>query len=381
MAESLGLQRHRFDIPDEVAYLNCAYFSPQPLAVREAGLAALDTKAHPWNVLPDDFFTPGERLRQLFAGLVNGDADGVAFAPSVSYAVGVAVRNVEVGPGRNVVVLTEQFSSDVYPWRGKVAEDGGEIVTVPHPGPDAAWTDALLDHVDDDTAVVAVSNVHWTDGRKVDLVKVGEAARSVGAALVVDVSQSLGAVPFDVEAVQPDFVVAVGYKWLMGPYSHGYLWAAPHRRDGVPIEQTWTSRVRSEDFSRLVDYTDELKAGARRYDYGEWSNFTLMPMATAALEFITELTPERIGATIAPFTERLERGAAEIGLQPVRSEHRFEHMMGVRFPGGIPDGLRPALAAANVHVSVRSDSIRVSPNVYNSEGDIDRLLEVFDSVT
>jgi selenocysteine lyase/cysteine desulfurase len=379
MAESLGLQRHRFDIPDEVAYLNCAYFSPQPRAVREAGLAALNTKAHPWKVVPGDFFTPGERLRELFAGLVNGDGDGVGFAPSVSYAVGVAARNVEVGPGRNVVMLAEQFSSDVYPWRAKVAEDGGGIVTVPHPG-DAAWTDALVHHIDDDTAVVAVSNVHWTDGRKVDLVKVGEAARSVGAALVVDVSQSLGAVRFDVEAVQPDFVVAVGYKWLMGPYSHGYLWAAPHRRGGMPIEQTWTSRMGSEDFSRLVDYTDELKAGARRYDYGEWSNFTLLPMATAALELIAELTPEGIGATIAPLTDRLERGAVEIGLQPVRSQHRFEHMMGVRFPGGIPGALRPALAAADVHVSVRSDSVRVSPNVYNTESDIDRLLEVFDTV-
>jgi len=379
MADPLGPQRHRFDIPDEVAYLNCAYFSPQPLAVREAGLAALDVKSHPWNVVPDDFFSPGERLRRLFAGLVNGDADGVAFAPSVSYAVGVAARNVEVGAGRNVVMLAEQFSSDVYPWRARVAEGGGDIVTVPHPG-DAAWTDALLEHIDDDTAVVAVSNVHWTDGRKVDLARVGAAVRDVGAALVVDVSQSLGAVPFDVEAVRPDFVVAVGYKWLMGPYSHGYLWAAPHRREGAPIEETWTSRMGSEDFSRLVDYTDELKAGARRYDYGEWSNFTLMPMATAALELITELGPERIGATIAPLTERLERGSAEIGLQPVHSDHRFEHLMGVRFPGGIPDALRPALAAANVHVSVRSDSIRVSPNVYNTAGDIDRLLEVFDSI-
>lgn len=379
MAEPLGPQRHLFDLPDDVAYLNCAYFSPQPNRVRDAGLAAVRLRSRPWEVTPPDFFEPGERLRHLFAGLVGGDAAGVAFVPSVSYGVGVAAANLTIGEGRSVVVLAEQFSSDVYPWRAKVASEGGRIVTVPHPGA-TDWTSALLERIDGDTAVVAVSNCHWTDGRKVDLAAAGEAARRVGAALVVDLSQSLGAAPFRVDAVKPDFLVAVGYKWLMGPYSFGYLWAAPHRREGEPLEQTWASRVGSEDFSRLVDYTDELKPGARRYDYGEAANFTLTPMATAALELITELTPERIAATVAPLTERLERGSAELGLEPVPSQHRFAHLMGVRFPGGIPKALRPALADANVSVSVRSDSVRVSPNVYNTPKDIDRLLEVFDSL-
>ena len=380
MVEPLPSQGHLFDLPDDVTYLNCAYFSPQPNTVRDAGRRAVEAQSHPWEITPADFFEPGEALRGAFAELIGGDADGVAFVPSVSYGVGVAAANLTVGAGRNVVVLDEQFSSDVYPWRSKVATEGGEIRTIQRPV-DADWTDAIVEAIDESTAVVAVPNVHWTDGRKIDLMTVGEATRAVGAAFVVDTSQSLGAWPLDVTEIQPDFLVNVGYKWLMGPYSLGYMWVAPRHRNGVPLEETWMGRIGSEAFSRLVAYTDEYQPGARRYDVGEWSNFTLVPMATAALATVSAWGPDRVAATIASLTDRLETGAAELGLDPVRAEHRHPHLMGVRFPAGIPDDLRPALADARVHVSVRSDAVRVAPHVYNTPDEIDRLLEVLDQVT
>src|SRR5581483_5991752 len=117
----------------------------------------------------------------------------------------------------------------------------------------------------DRTAVVTVSNCHWTDGSLIDLYRVGERARQVGAAFVVDASQSLGAYPVDVARAQPDFLVTVGYKWLMGPYGLSYLYVAPRWRErGVPIEESWLTRAGSEDFARLVDYTESYRDGARR---------------------------------------------------------------------------------------------------------------------
>jgi selenocysteine lyase/cysteine desulfurase len=379
VAQPLPSQRHRFEIPDDVAYFNCAYFSPKPDSVLEAGRRAVESQSHPWDVLPRHFYEPNEQLRIEFARLVGGDADGVAFVPSVSYGVGVAAANLEIGPGRSVVLVEEQFPSDVYPWRTSVADQGGSIVTVAAPvGGDL--TDAVLEAIDTQTAVVAVPQCHWADGRAFDLVAIGAAARAVGAALVVDASQSLGAVPFDVATVKPDYLVTVGYKWLFGPFSYGYLWVAPQHRNGIPLEATWIGRKGSEDFSRLVDYTDEYQPGARRFDVGEFSNFTLVPMAMAALGFIHELGPARISATIAPLTNRIEQGCIELGLEPVPSSDRRPHLIGVRFPGGLPDGLRDRLAADSIFLSVRGSAVRVAPNVYNTMEDVDRLLAAFSDV-
>lgn len=278
----LGPQRHLFELPDDVAYLNCAYLAPQLRSVTEAGLAGVRRKAAPWQIGPADFFTGAEELRSTFAALLGADAGSIALVPSVSYGIGTAAANIKVGPGQTVVLLAEDFPSDVYPWRAAAQVHGGEIVTVARPADDD-WTAAVLGAIDERTAVVAVPGCHWTDGTLVDLVAVGEAARGVGAALVVDATQSLGAMPLDLAAVRPDFLVAAGYKWLLGPYSLGYLYVAPQHQDGQPLEHNWITRAGSDDFAGLVDYVDDLAPGARRFDVGERSNFVLVPMALAAL--------------------------------------------------------------------------------------------------
>ncbi len=374
-----GPQRHLFDVPDDVTYLNCAYMSPQLRSVTEAGLAAVADAEHPWELSVDDFFGPAEELRGLVASVLGAgdDPDGVALVPAVSYGVGVAAANLPIGPGRTVVVLAEQFPSHVYPWRAAVADAGGTVRVVERRD-DRSWTDGVLDAIDATTAVVAVPNVHWTDGSAVDLETVGAAARAVDAALVVDATQSLGAMPFDVFAVRPDFVVAAGYKWLMGPYSLGYLWASPERRDGVPLEHGWITRDGAEDFARLVDYTDRLQTGARRYDVGERSNFVLVPMAIAALEQILAWGVPDIADALGASTARIVEEAERRGFEPTAD--RGPHLLGLRHARGIPDGLPAALAAHRVHVSVRGDSIRVSPHLYNDETDIERFFSVLDEV-
>jgi selenocysteine lyase/cysteine desulfurase len=375
----IGSQRQLFDIPDDVTYLNAAYFTPQLRTRRAAGIAALDVSDAPWTIGADEFFGPVERLRGLFAELVGGDADGVAIVPSVSYGLGIAAANIEVGTGRTVVVLHDQFPSAIYPWRSALHRGGGEIRTVDLPD-DAPWTKAVLDAIDDTTAVVSVPNCHWTDGCIGDLVTIGEAAREVGAALVVDASQSWGAVPFDVASIQPDFVVGAGYKWLLGPYSLNYLWVAPEHRNGIPLEETWVSRAGSDDFSRLVDYRDEYAPGARRFDFGERASFQLLPMAIASLEQVLAWGVNDIAEAIDPLTAAIEDQATSRGLRTVSRHARGPHLIGLRAEGGLPAGLAGSLAKEGVYVAVRGDSIRVSPYVYNDLSDVDRLFSVLDGV-
>ncbi len=370
-----GDVRGLFELPDDIAYLNCAYMSPNLRSVRAAGEAGVARKSRPWDVSAADFFTESERARALFARLVGGRADDVAIVPSVSYGVGIAAAAAEPRPGDRLLVLADQFPSNWYPWRDLADRTGAALVTVPRPS-GGRWTAAVLDAIDERVRVVAVPHCHWTDGSAVDLVAVGSAARAAGAMLVVDATQSLGAAPLAVEDVQPDFLVAASYKWLLGPYSLGFLYAAPHRQSGTPLELNWITRAQSEDFAGLVAYQGGFQPGARRYDVGERSNFALMPMAVAALEQILAWGVENVAAAIERLTALVEAGAADLGLAPVAAAHRLGHLIGVRLPGGVPPGLANDLAAAGIYVSVRGDSIRVSPHVYNTPEEVDRLFAV-----
>ena len=123
-------------------------------------------------------------------------------------------------------MLADEYPSGIYTWRDLARETGAEVLTV-EPEPGQAWTEAILAALDERVALVCVPNVHWTDGALIDLDAVAQRARALGCKLVVDASQSAGAMPLDVESLRPDYLVAVGYKWLLGPFALSYLYVAP----------------------------------------------------------------------------------------------------------------------------------------------------------
>jgi selenocysteine lyase/cysteine desulfurase len=372
----LPSQRDLFDIPADVAFLNCAYMSPLPKASVAAGERGLQRKQNPWGIAPRDFFTGSEAVRALFARLINAQPGDIAFAPAVSYGMAQAAANIALSKTQTIVTLAEQFPSNVYPWMDLAERTGAKFVTVPRPADDD-WTAALLAFIDQSTGVVAVPNCHWTDGGLIDLAAVGAACRRVGAALCVDGAQSVGALPFDVKRIDPDYLVAPCYKWLLGPYSFGFLYVAPWRQNGRPIEHNWIARRNSEDFANLVNYQRAFQDGARRFDVGERSNFALMPVAEASLKLIADWTVPRLLATLALRTEAIaQRARAELGIDSVPADRRAGHYLGLRFRGGVPADLPARLAAENVHVSVRGSAMRVTPHLWNSDADVERLFAV-----
>jgi selenocysteine lyase/cysteine desulfurase len=375
----LESQRDLFEIPEDIVYLNCAYMSPQLRPAREAGEKAVSRKSRPWEITPDLFFEDAEEIRALFARLVGGDTEGVAIVPSVSYGISVAAANVPVREGEKLIILEDQFPSNVYAWRELADRSGARLVTLPRPE-DLDWGRALIEEIDADTAVVAVPNCHWTDGSLVDLASVGESAHEAGAALVVDAIQSLGAYPFDVSEVRPDFLIATSYKWLLGPYGVGFMYVGEEYREGKPIEHNWINRRGSQDFSGLVSYQDAFQPGARRYDVGERSNFALLPMAAEALRQLLDWGVENVSETIGTLTDLIEEKAGELGIVTIPKERRARHMIGLMLGPDAPDDLARRLTTHNVFVSVRGESVRVSPHLYNTEEDVDRLFEVLERV-
>ena len=374
-------QRHLFDVPPDVAYLNCAYISPLMHAAREAGEVSTRRKCRPWEIRPADFFTDAEAGRALFAELIGARPDDVALVPSASYGISSAARNLPLARGERVLVLQEQFPSNVYPWRELARERDAALLTVERPGDDD-WTRVILEALDERVAVAALPQVHWIDGALIDLARVGARCREVGAALVVDGTQSIGALPFDVAAVQPDFLVAATYKWLLGPYAAGYLYVAPRWQEGVPLEHNWIDRAGSEDFSSLTAYRDACQPGARRFDVGERGNFHLLPMANAALRQVLRWGVGSIQATLRARSDRIAARVAALGIGTLPAERRAGHYLGLRFPGGVPEGLTGRLAAERVYVSVRGRSaMRVTPHLWVNDEDEARFLAVLEAVT
>ena len=371
-------QRHLFDLPDDVAYLNCAYMSPLMHSVVEAGELGVRCKARPWEIATPDFFSDPAQARSLFARIVNAGAQDIAIIPAASYGMAIAARNLPLKAGQTVVLLADQFPSNLYPWRAAAARAGARIVTVD--APDGGLTAAVLDAIDERTAIAALPHCRWTDGALLDLERIGERVRAAGGALALDLTQSAGALPIDFARVRPAFAASACYKWLMGPYTLGFLYVDPEHHDGEPLEYGWSPRAGSEDFARLVDYRDEYAPGARRYDMGEMSSFHLMPMAIAALEQVLAWGVENIAGTLSARTTAIAERARTIGLDSQPPALRAGHFLGLRFAEGIPNGLLDTLAREKVYVSVRGSSMRVTPHLYNTDADVERLFAALEPV-
>jgi selenocysteine lyase/cysteine desulfurase len=377
--ELLGGQRAAFNVPSDIAYFNTAYLPLQLYAVRAAGMRALERRGRPWMISAADWFDDVERLRALFATILGTDAEGVAQVPATSYGFAVAARNLPLRAGQRILVLDEEYPSGVYSWRAAARRSGGEILTVTRES-GQTWAQAVLAALDERVAIVSVPNVHWTDGALVELAPIARRCRELGARLVIDGSQSVGAMPLDIDELKPDFLVTVGYKWLLGPYSVSYMYVAEEHRQGEPLEENSLLRVGSEDFARLVDYRDKYLPGARRFDVGQFTKFELIPMAIAGLEQIVEWQVDRVAATLSMLTADIARRAAHVGLSSLPDDERGPHILGVRLPKTVSARVLPALAQANCFAAVRGTSLRISPHLHITDEDVKTLFSALTKV-
>jgi len=269
-----------------------------------AGLDALAVRASTVAVTAQDFFEPAERTRALCAQLVHADPERVAFVPTAAYATAIVAKNLRIQSGQNVVMLGNMFPSNVYSWRNLRKRDV-EMRTVAAPAAQwasclagssraALWNDAVVCAFDADTAPVAVEPAHWTDGTLFDLERIGTRCREVGAAFVVDATQTVGATPFDVQRVKPDALVVHSYKATLSNYGLGFTVFSDRFLEASPLEESWLMRCGSENFARLVDYEDRYAQGMRRFDTGLRSNPILINMLEAACRLLIDWEPLRV---------------------------------------------------------------------------------------
>lgn len=376
----LDCQRSLFSLSDDVVYLNCAYMSPQLKSVEAAGRHALGTKNEPYRLRTDDFFEPVAAVKRSFARLINtDDQERVALLPAVSYGMGIVARNLPLERGQKIVIARDQFPSNYYPWARLVQERGAELQIIsapahlPHTERTAAWNEALLTAIDERTALVALAHVHWADGTIYDLEALRRRTREVGAWLVIDGTQSIGALPFDVERIQPDALIASGYKCLMGPYATAYGYFGPVFDEGTPLEENWINRHDSHDFKQLVNYQHQYRPKANRYSVGEHSNFILVPMMQAALDQLLAWGVEDIQDYCRQLVEPYLPALAELGIElpAVRAHHLFGLPLNEKID---ETRLQEELSRRQIYISTRGQYLRVSTNVYNRRADVEQLI-------
>ncbi|MEO6455390.1 MAG: aminotransferase class V-fold PLP-dependent enzyme [Ginsengibacter sp.] len=342
-------------------------------SVKEAGLQALSTRAAPWNLSSEDWFTDAEKLRGLAAKIFKTGYDNIAIIPSASYGLAVAAKNFKLPAGKEIIVLEDQFPSNYYVWENLAVQQNLQIVTIKKNNKQTL-TESILEKINSSTGIIAIPNCHWIDGIWIDLQKISDAARSAGAYLVLDLSQSLGVLPIDIENIQPDFAVSVGYKWLLGPYSLSYMYVSKKwQQAGEPLEYSWMTKKGSEDFSALTSYVSGYRNGARKFDMCEFSQINSLPMAIAALEQIINWEISTIQKELKKLTDRIVYYKKEIGIFRDNTES-VGHIISMPLDKVNIKGLKEELQNNKVVISFRGTSIRVSPHLYNDDNDIDKLL-------
>ena len=380
----MDCQKHLFQLDPQVHYLNCAYMAPMLKSVEELGIEGIRKKRDPFKITADDFFRDSESVRKEFASLIgSNESQRVALIPGTSYGMAIVANNISLEPGEEVIVMEGQFPSNFYIWDRLAKQFGAKVITLSEPSEfprGEAWNAAILGSINDRTRVVAMPHVHWADGTRFDLISIRKKCNEHNTLLIIDGTQSVGALPFYVDEIRPDALICSGYKWLMGPYSMGMAWFGDKLIDGKPLEENWINRKNSENFKELVNYQAEYQPGALRYDVGERSNFILLPMMLEALRQINEWGVENIYDYCSKLSGTAITELREMGYELETGTYLSHHLFGVRRRGFDPVLFSEKLNDAKIYVSVRGNAVRVAVNVFNDQRDMEALLEVCRSI-
>ncbi len=357
--------------------------SPQLKTVEEAGIKALLRKNQPDTITASDFTEAPEVLKQGFSELIdNPNPEKIAIIPSVSYGIANVANNVKLNSGDEILVVSEQFPSNIYSWQNVAKKYKAHIKIVAPPkefkGRGARWNKDILEAISSKTAVVAMAHLHWADGTLFDLQAIREKTTAVQALLIIDGTQSIGALPFSVKELQPDALICGGYKWLLGPYSLGVAYYGDTLLQGEPIEHGWLNRLHSENFTTLTQYQDAFQPGAARYSVGESSNFTLVPMLIKSIEQLIAWQPQQIQEYCKTLAEPAIAVLRNKGYLIEEEAYRSSHLFGIYMPEDKNIAtIKEKLIANNIMVSYRGNAIRVSSHLYNDVEDFKRLVHAF----
>ena len=381
MGNKISCQRNLFNIPDEIVYLNTAYISPLSLKVEKAINKGCKLETEPWKIDPEfHFFYQIKETKIIFSNLFNISYKNVSLIPSASYGISTAANNIKLTKTKNkILILKDQFPSNVYPWMELSKKQEGVLEIIDDLN-ETTLTEEIINKISEEVAVVAIPNIRWTDGYIIDLKKVSDACKKFDVNLILDLTQSAGAMQIDLKEINPEFAIIANYKWMLGPYSTGFLYISDKFIDGVPLEETWIGRKNSQDFSKLTDYQSLYNSDSIRFDMGQRANFSLLPGVKAALEQLHDWSIKKIENTLYQNNLIICKGLSELGFEILSEKNRAPHFISARLPGYDGNLLINNLKKNKIFISERSGFLRITPHLWNNEEDFFKLINCLKSL-
>jgi cysteine desulfurase/selenocysteine lyase len=376
-----ALRAAEFPWTADTVYLNNASIGPIPERTRRA-LDAFTAKRTAPHLLPDrELFAGLAAARLGLAHLVNADPGEIALATNTSFGLHLAARALPVKPGDIVLLSDKEFPANVYPWL--LLKNEGITVEVAPCGPEG-WPDEdrLLERLRDPRVrVLAVSFVQFSNGYRADLKKLGAAARANGTYLVVDGIQGIGNSVLDVRDTPVDILACGGQKWLLSPWGSGFVYV---RKELIPALEPaitgWMAFEGTDDFSRLTEYNPTFRADARRFEMVTLPFQDFFGM-TASLGLLLEIGIQDIAEITRAAHEPVVKWAQENGVRivsPLDERHRSAILCVA--PPKAAEAFH-AVKRARIVCSLREGAIRLSPHVYNTVEEMEKVVEVLDDVT
>jgi cysteine desulfurase / selenocysteine lyase len=366
--------RHLFPLAERFIHMNHAGVSPMSQRVGAAIEQVVDASMNrPYR----DHWAQDEadRVRELVARLINASADSIALTRSTAHGISLLAQGLEWKAGDNVVGATGEYPANVYPWMA--LEPRGVEFRQATPIDGRVTADGLFSLVDARTRVVAVSHVEFWNGFRLDAEAIGAECRRRGIVFAVDVMQSAGALKVDIARMAIDFCAAGAGKWLMGPPGIAFCFFAPELLERVRPVIVGVGSVAARD--RYFEYNLTFDPSARRF---EESVVSILDTAAfgAALELLLEVGTEAIEARVLGLAARLAEGLAGDNCEIVepwpRRKAESSGIVSFRKVGVSAAAVLRDLTAAQVIARTHQDFVRLSPHFYNTEEEVDRVLEV-----
>lgn len=364
---------------ENATYLNVAGNGPMPKVSLKAAQAAMEWKKFPQRVPDEAYFDVPNRIRASIAELIGANAEEIALTTGASTGMAAVAYGLSWKPGDEVITAKGEFPLEYTTWR-PMEEREGITLKVVAPSDRFITAEDLIAALTPMTKLVSVSLTRFDDGSMIDAAKLAAACHAQGTLLLLDASQCCGAIPMKVANLGADFLVSAGYKWLLSPYGTGFFWVkSEHMAKMRPGPFYWTAAEGASHFGSLVFAHPKVAAGAKRWDAAETASYFNLSAMAVSLEFVLRMKPETVAAhnraLMEMMFERLPKDRC-VPASPLDPARRGPYAC---FSARTPEktaALYAKLNAENVFVSLREGNLRVSPHVFNTERDIDKLISV-----
>jgi cysteine desulfurase / selenocysteine lyase len=368
-----------FPLADNLIYLNHAAVSPWPKRTSTAVVQFAEQNTVYGSHFYLDWLRKESELRVQFKTLMNApSADDIALVKNTSEALSFVAYGLDWRSGDNVVSSNEEFPSNRMPWES-LAKFGVEFRQADLES-DSSPEDALFALVDNNTRLLTISSIQFATGLRMDLEKIGAFCKRNNILFCIDAIQSLGAVQFDVQAYNADFVMADGHKWLFGPEGLGVFYTAPVARDKLVLTQYgWHMMKDTHDYENKPW---EIHPTARRFECGS-PNMLGIHALSASLSLLLETTMPVVEALVLERTDFLTEAIKNNDELILLSKRREQFKSGIvtfrhkSIPNAV---LYKHLQEKGVICAMRGGGIRFSPHFYNTNEELSKALALVDAL-